>query len=133
MSADNYLPFLPLFHRLADAAGEAIRPHFRACAHENKSDGTPVTLADRGAEQAIRAILEKERRGDGIWGEEFGHTNMEAEFCWVIDPIDGTKSFIRGMPVFATLIGLLYQGRPVLGLIDQPVLRERWIGGEGIP
>lgn len=125
--------FIPLLHRLADAAGEAIRPYFRKTGHENKADNTPVTLADKGAEQAIRAILEKERPKDGVWGEEFGASNMGAEFSWVIDPIDGTKSFIRGMPVFTTLIALLHNGKPVLGLIDQPILRERWVGGEGHP
>jgi inositol-phosphate phosphatase/L-galactose 1-phosphate phosphatase/histidinol-phosphatase len=125
--------FVPLLHRLADAAGEAIRPHFRSGSYETKEDATPVTLADRGAEKAIRAVLEKERPEDGVWGEEFGASNMNADFAWVIDPIDGTKAFLRGMPAFATLIGLLYQGKPVLGVIDQPISRERWLGGSQFP
>jgi inositol-phosphate phosphatase/L-galactose 1-phosphate phosphatase/histidinol-phosphatase len=133
MSAPNLSQFVPLLHQLADAAGEVIRPHFRSGTYETKEDATPVTLADRGAEEAIRAVLKKERPQDGVWGEEFGASNMEAEFAWVIDPIDGTKAFLRGMPVFATLIGLMHKGKPVLGVIDQPILRERWLGGGSIP
>lgn len=126
-------PFLPLLHQLADAAGDVIRPLFRVTGFINKPDATPVTEADRGAEEAIRALLKKERPQDGVWGEEYGAENMDAEWCWVIDPIDGTKAFIRGMPMFACLIGLLHKGVPVLGAIDQPVLRERWVGGAGVP
>lgn len=125
--------FLPLMQRLADASGALIRKYFRNTSFESKEDETPVTAADRGAEEVIRALLKKERSQDGVWGEEFGAENMEAEWAWVIDPIDGTKSFIRGMPVFATLIALLHKGAPVLGLIDQPILQERWLGGMGLP
>jgi inositol-phosphate phosphatase / L-galactose 1-phosphate phosphatase / histidinol-phosphatase len=133
MSEPSLSSFVPLLHRLADAAGEVIRPYFRNVAFETKEDASPVTLADQGAEKAIRAVLEKERPQDGVWGEEFGASNMDAEFAWVIDPIDGTKAFMRGMPAFATLIGLLQNGKPVLGVIDQPVSRERWLGGGHIP
>jgi histidinol phosphatase-like enzyme (inositol monophosphatase family) len=125
--------FLSLIHRLADASGEVIRPYFRKVSYEDKPDATPVTVADRGAEEAIRALLQKERPQDGVWGEEFGASNMEAEWSWVIDPIDGTKAFIRGMPMFATLIGLKHGEEFVLGVIDQPILRERWTGGIGHP
>jgi inositol-phosphate phosphatase/L-galactose 1-phosphate phosphatase/histidinol-phosphatase len=125
--------FPALIHRLADASGALIRKYFRNISFENKEDETPVTAADRGAEEVIRALLKKERPHDGVWGEEFGAENMEAEWSWVIDPIDGTKSFIRGMPIFATLIALQHKGIPVLGLIDQPILKERWAGGIGIP
>ena len=118
--------------RLADAAGAAIRPHYRAeFGLESKGDATPVTLADRAAEAAIRAILEKERPADGIIGEEYGSVREGAARQWVIDPIDGTTSFVAGRPIFGTLIALMQDGWPVLGLIDQPILRERWVGAVG--
>ena len=120
---------ITLANRLADAAGEAIRPLFRsAFDHENKDDATPVTEADRAAEQAIRAILESERADDGIIGEEYGVTREGASRQWVLDPIDGTTAFLAGRPIFGTLIALLVDGFPVLGVIDQPIARERWVG-----
>lgn len=125
--------FLPFINRLADAAGDVIRPYFRKVSYDDKPDSTPVTVADRGAEEAIRKILKAERPQDGVWGEEFGADNMDAEWSWIIDPIDGTKAFIRGMPMFATLIGLKHKNDFVLGVIDQPILRERWVGGVGVP
>ncbi len=125
--------FMALLQRLADAAGEVIRPYFRSnLAITAKPDATPVTLADEGAERAIRDLLAVARPDDGVWGEEFGKQNLDAEWVWVIDPIDGTKAFVAGKPIFATLIALLHEGRPVLGVIDQPVLRERWSGGVGL-
>lgn len=128
MTADD----IAFAHRLADAAGEAIRPFFRAdFAREAKADSTPVTEADRAAERAIRDILEKERPEDGIIGEEFGAVREDARRQWVLDPIDGTQSFIAGRPSFGTLIALMQDGWPVLGLIDQPVARERWVGAAG--
>lgn len=125
--------FVPLLHRLADASGAVIRPFFRKVTYDDKPDATPVTIADRGAEEAIRDLLRRERPEDGVWGEEFGAVHMDAEWSWVIDPIDGTKAFIRGMPMFATLIALLHNQVPVLGVIDQPILNERWMGGVGVP
>lgn len=126
--------FIALAHRLADASGALIRPYFRShITIDDKSDSTPVTIADRGAEQVIRDMLALERPQDGIWGEEFGQHKLNAEWVWVLDPIDGTKAFVTGKPMFATLIGLARHGVPVLGVIDQPVLRERWIGGVGFP
>ncbi|MEB3416216.1 inositol monophosphatase family protein [Alteriqipengyuania sp. WL0013] len=125
---------LKLAHRLADAAGEAIRPLFRGeWSHERKADRSPVTEADKAAEAAIRAILEAERPGDGILGEEYGLSNEGAGRRWVLDPIDGTISFMAGRPIFGTLIAMVQDGWPVLGIIDQPVARERWAGriGEG--
>jgi histidinol phosphatase-like enzyme (inositol monophosphatase family) len=125
---------ISLIERLAEAAGEAIRPYFRAdFGLETKSDATPVTLADRAAEAAIRDILEKERPADGIIGEEYGTTREGASRQWVIDPIDGTTSFVAGRPIFGTLIALMEESWPVLGLIDQPILRERWVGAVGEP
>jgi len=123
---------LLLAQRLADAAGEAIRPFFRARYETDfKSDDSPVTQADRAAEAAMRAILEKERPADGIIGEEYGTERGDAERIWVVDPIDGTRSFIAGRPIFGTLIGLMQAGWPVLGIIDQPIARERWAGLTG--
>jgi histidinol phosphatase-like enzyme (inositol monophosphatase family) len=118
--------------RLADAAGSVIRRYYRTpFAVDDKSDNSPVTIADREAEAAIRAILAAERPADGIVGEEHGTTNGDADWLWVIDPIDGTKSFITGRPTFGTLVALLYRGRPVLGVIDQPIVGDRWVGAIG--
>ncbi|MEG8222130.1 histidinol-phosphatase [Sphingomonas sp. HH69] len=125
---------LTLANRLADAAGEAIRPFFRARYDmELKADKSPVTEADRAAEAAIRAILEKERPGDGIIGEEYGSVREDADRVWILDPIDGTRSFIAGRPIFGTLIALTQGGWPTVGLIDQPIARERWAGMSGQP
>lgn len=92
---------------------------------------SPVTIADKNAEVAMRQLIEKRYPQHGIFGEELGNIRTDAEFCWVLDPIDGTKSFITGKPLFGTLIGLLCQGRPVIGVIDQCVLKERWVGVSG--
>lgn len=125
---------ISLAHALADAAGAAIRPYFRArYAQELKGDATPVTQADREAEAAIRALLAERRPEDGVIGEEYGEDRPAAERVWVLDPIDGTRSFIGGRPIFGTLIALMVEGRPVLGVIDQPISGERWVGAEGMP
>ena len=125
---------LALAERLADAAGDAIRPYWRSgLTGEDKADGSPVTRADRAAEAAMRAILTTERPGDGVMGEEEGATGGEAARQWVLDPIDGTVSFLAGRPLFATLIALTQDGWPTLGLIDQPIARERWTGAAGQP
>ncbi|WP_369026562.1 inositol monophosphatase family protein [Qipengyuania sp. RANM35] len=125
---------IELANRLADAAGEAIRPLFRGDWQvEHKDDHTAVTVADRAAEEAMRRIVEAERPTEGIIGEEFGSLREGALRQWVFDPIDGTQSFVAGRPIFGTLIALLQDGWPVLGVIDQPILGERWVGaiGEG--
>lgn len=123
---------MDLAHRLADAAGAAIRPLFRGeWAEERKTDRSYVTEADRAAEAAMRAMLEAERPEDGIHGEEFGQTREGAARQWVLDPIDGTTSFIAGRPTFGTLIALVQDGWPVIGVIDQPILKERWAGQVG--
>jgi inositol-phosphate phosphatase/L-galactose 1-phosphate phosphatase/histidinol-phosphatase len=126
--------FLALAIDLADAAGEAIRPYFRRpIAVDDKPDLSPVTAADRAAEAAMRELIRRRFPSHGIIGEEFGREREEAEFTWVLDPIDGTKSFISGVPLFGTLIALAHQGHPILGIIDQPISRERWIGASGHP
>ena len=125
---------IALAHRLADAAGAAIRPHFRALAAvETKADASPVTIADRAAEAAMRTIIAAERPGDGIIGEEYGEDRADAARVWVFDPIDGTRSFIAGRPIFGTLIALLVDGVPVLGVIDQCIGGDRWLGAAGRP
>lgn len=124
---------IALAARLADAAGDVIRPLFRGdWAHERKGDSSPVTEADRAAEAAMRALLESYRPDDGIIGEEFGPRNESSGRQWVLDPIDGTISFMAGRPIFGTLIALLQDGWPVLGIIDQPIARERWVGQIGV-
>ena len=123
----------------ADAAGRVIRPLFRAASLElhTKSDLSPVTIADRDAEQSIRAVIREREPGHRILGEETGEdpgaTGAAGGLRWIVDPIDGTRAFITGRPTFGTLIALLEDGRPVLGLIDQPVTGERWIGVAGEP
>jgi histidinol phosphatase-like enzyme (inositol monophosphatase family) len=125
---------LALALRLADVAGAAIRPLFRGqWAEEKKTDRSFVTEADRAAEAAMRALIEAEFPADGIIGEEYGTRNEGAGRQWVLDPIDGTTSFIAGRPIFGTLIALLQDGWPVLGIIDQPISGERWVGQIGQP
>jgi len=97
-----------------------------------KADESPVTQADRAAETAMREILAAERPVDGIFGEEHGQERVDAERIWVLDPIDGTRSFITGSPLWGTLIALVRGGRVELGMVDMPVLGERWIGQAGL-
>ncbi len=123
-----------LINALADTAGAVIRRHFRkGIGVDSKADASPVTIADRETEAAIRALLAEHRPGDGVVGEEYGDDRRGAERLWVIDPIDGTRAFIAGRPLFGTLIALLHQGRPVLGLIDQCIIGDRWLGAAGQP
>lgn len=117
-----------------DAAGAAIRPYFRAgVTADLKSDESPVTVADRLAETVLREKLGAAFPDYGFLGEEFAPHNTDARYVWVVDPIDGTRAFLTGRPSFCTLVGLLEDGVPVLGLIDQPVTRERWAGGRDMP
>lgn len=123
---------IDLANRLADAAGHAIRPYFRS-EHglEAKADASPVTLADKEAEAAMRRLIIAERPMDAIVGEEEDDRAGSSGRTWVLDPIDGTRSFIVGRPIFGTLIALLENGWPVLGIIDQPIINERWLGVTG--
>jgi len=124
--------YVDLAHKMADVAGEIVRSYFRQSYDiVTKPDATPVTEADRAAEQAIRVVLEQHEPTHGIFGEEFGSVRDDAEYVWYLDPIDGTKAFIAGVPVFGTLIGLARNGRPIFGIIDQAVSGERWAGGLG--
>jgi len=109
-----------------------VRPFFRAgISADLKSDRSPVTIADRSAEQAMRAVLSERFPDHGILGEEFGLDRPDAPLRWVLDPIDGTRAFITGRPTFGILIALLDRDTPILGIIDQPVTGERWIGVAG--
>lgn len=118
--------------RLADAAGAVIRKYYRASlAVESKPDASPVTVADREAEQVLRETIRATYPDHGIDGEEFAGERLDAKFVWHLDPIDGTKSFVVGRPMFGTLIALAQAGRPILGVIDQCILGERWLGGAG--
>ena len=125
-AAETYTTFA---HELADASGAAIRPWFRRPLDvDAKADGSPVTAADRSAESAIRDLISARFPGHGVIGEEWGSEREGAEWVWVIDPIDGTGAFVAGLPTFGTLIALLRAGEPVLGVLDQPISGERWIG-----
>ncbi len=126
------MDFLRSAHRLADEAATIVRRYFRQpYAVDIKADKSPVTLADRAVEEALRTTLEKDFPDHGIIGEEFASVRETADYVWVIDPIDGTRSFMAGKPSFGTLIALLYKGIPVLGLIDQCIVQDRWIGAQG--
>ena len=114
---------------LCEEAAKEILPHYGPDVKvEHKSDATPVTIADRNAEKHIRQIINKRYPDHGIIGEEYGTEKVDAEFVWVLDPVDGTKSFISGVPLFATLVALLHNGRPIIGAINQPVLKQKVIG-----
>jgi histidinol phosphatase-like enzyme (inositol monophosphatase family) len=118
----------------ADVAGTVVRPFFRAgIVADLKSDRSPVTVADRSAELAMRAVLAERFPDHGILGEEFGLDRPDARLRWVLDPIDGTRAFITGRPTFGILIALLDGETPLLGVIDQPVTGERWVGAVGRP
>lgn len=122
---------LPFLDRLADAAGESIMPHFRAAGRVDNKAATgfdPVTAGDRAAEAAMRALINAHHPQHGIMGEEYGNERLDAEKVWVLDPIDGTRAFISGLPVWGTLIGLLDGGRPALGMMAQPFTGERFSG-----
>jgi histidinol phosphatase-like enzyme (inositol monophosphatase family) len=128
----DFEALLALAHALADQAGAVILPHFRTDLGIDHKGGTafdPVTVADRAAEAALRATLAKIYPEHGIMGEELGSQHADADYCWVIDPIDGTRAFILGQPLWGILIGLLHQGRPLLGLMHQPFTGERFYSG----
>lgn len=120
--------FSALAHRLADMAGAAAMDVFRTGFDiETKDDASPVTRADREAEAVMREQINATFPDHGILGEEHGAERTDAEFVWVLDPIDGTRAFVNGIPLFATLIALVQNGTPVLGLNAFPALNERWL------
>ena len=138
MSTSAYLDDLAFAHRLADIADAITLDRYQAqdLAISTKPDNTPVTDADRSTEQAITAAIAKERAQDGIVGEEFGNSKESAQRYWVIDPIDGTKNFMRGVPTWATLIGLVERSSDgkesvVVGVVSAPALSRRWFASKG--
>lgn len=131
MLSEKHLEGLKAFAgTLADTAREIVAG-YHALPHteiEIKPDGSPVTVADKECERRLREMIRKKYPSHGVIGEEFGNENTDAEFVWSLDPIDGTKSFVSRVPLYGVLFGLLHEGKPCLGVIDQPVTRERIIG-----
>ncbi len=124
---------LQIAKRAASAAQEVILSHFeKGISVEWKPDNTPVTIADKGAEEKLRQVFEKETPEFGVIGEEFGIEKPDAEYKWVFDPIDGTKSFIRGVPLFGTLIGLYHKGEPLVGIVNLPAQNHMLFAGKGL-
>ena len=129
------IDFAAFVDELATASGDAILPFFRtSLGVEDKGSAVgfdPVTQADRAAENAMRALIKRNFPEHGIVGEEYGNERTDAEYVWVLDPIDGTKSFISGMPAWGSLIALTRNGAPVFGMMHQPFIRERFSGDGG--
>jgi inositol-phosphate phosphatase / L-galactose 1-phosphate phosphatase / histidinol-phosphatase len=129
----DFAKALALAEQLADVARRIVLEHFRApLAVERKTDDTPVTVADRDIETHMRRMIRAAFPGHAIRGEEFAAEGSGA-FTWVLDPIDGTKSFVSGYPLFGSLIALEQEGRAVLGVLEAPVVGERWVGADGRP
>ena len=129
----DYPKALALAEQLGDVARRIARQHFRTpLAVEHKGDGSPVTVVDRGIETEMRRLIHETFPAHAIRGEEFPNEGS-GEFAWVLDPIDGTKSFVSGFPLFGSLIALLQDDQPVLGVIEAPALQERWVGCAGKP
>jgi inositol-phosphate phosphatase / L-galactose 1-phosphate phosphatase / histidinol-phosphatase len=129
---DPLEPFLIFAEQMANTAGEILRRYYsKALIYSTKADLSPVTEADKEVESTLRAIIRAGFPTHGIVGEEFGNHQPDAEYVWVLDPIDGTKSFMIGRPLFGTLISLVHKKVPVIGIIDQPILGERWTGIRG--
>ncbi len=127
MNEETLINFIKL---LAEESGKVIRPYFGNpnLEIEMKKDSTPVTAADRGSEEVMRRLIKEHYSDHGVIGEEFGQDNAEAEYVWMLDPIDGTKPFSAGCPLFGTLICLLQEGQPILGAINNPVTGQLLIG-----
>ena len=118
--------------QLADVAADIVRARYRTpFTSESKADATPVTEVDREVEAACRERVATAWPDEGVIGEEFGADQPGAAWQWIIDPIDGTRAFMAGRPTFGTLIAVAYEGRSVLGVIDQPIVRDRWLGVAG--
>jgi inositol-phosphate phosphatase/L-galactose 1-phosphate phosphatase/histidinol-phosphatase len=126
--------FAAFAETLVDASREIVLRYWRQDLEIiDKADESPVTVADRTAEARIREMIEARYPDHGIAGEEYGRVRMDADYVWSLDPVDGTKAFISGSPLFGTLVALLRNGVPVLGVVDVPAMKERWIGGEDLP
>jgi len=124
--------YIPFSEQIMNLSGQIIKKYYKKdIDFEIKEDSSPVTKADKEVERSIRALIKSTYPNHGIIGEEFEDTNIDAEYKWVIDPIDGTKSFMIRRPIFGTLLSLLHNELPILGIIDQPILGERWTGAAG--
>lgn len=133
--------FIKAAYEMAKVSGELIKKYYRnnIKIEEKEEASNPkdrvlesiVTIADKEIEKELRDIVEQNFKDHGIIGEEYPNKNEDADYVWVFDPIDGTKAFVMGIPVFATLISLLYKGKPVLGIINQPITNELWFGAKG--
>lgn len=124
---------LSFAEKCADAAREIIGPRYRrGVPVDYKSDASPVTEADRAVEARIRELVAEVYPSHGVIGEEYGADERPGEPCWIIDPIDGTKAFVTGRPLFGTLLGLLVDKEPVMGVLDAPAMGERWVGANGM-
>ncbi len=124
--------YIDFAHRLGNIAGDILRDRANAdLVLEIKPDGTPVTAVDRMVESSLRGEIERVLPAHGVIGEEFPSRQTDAEWVWIIDPIDGTKEFIQGLPLFGILLALAHDGELVLGLAEQPLTRDRWIGASG--
>lgn len=133
MSGAAIEPSLQALSDFAETLADEVRPlslgwFRRRLEIDLKADESPVTIADRNVEQALRRRIAERFPTHGILGEEFGSAHADAEFVWSIDPIDGTRSFITGFPLWGTLLAVLHRGSPVVGVIDMPVQAERWVG-----
>jgi histidinol phosphatase-like enzyme (inositol monophosphatase family) len=125
-------PLLAFAQHLGDVACDMLRQFARGpLAIETKGDGSPVTQVDRAVETALRDEIRRAHPEHGVIGEEFGAERADAEYVWIVDPLDGTKEFIQGLPLFGTLLALARRGEIVLGLTEQPLTRDRWLGADG--
>lgn len=132
MNSPDFKEYAQFAELLADKARDVSLKYFRKQLDiDIKSDESPVTIADRETEQLVREMIKDRYPGHGFFGEESGSANTDSQFTWVVDPIDGTKNFVAGMPFYGTLIALLRDGQPVVGVIDIPALSERWTGIKG--
>lgn len=126
--------FMELAVEMTDAARTIALKHFRAdILIEQKADASPVTIADREAEIAMRALINDRFPDHGILGEEHGQESLDAKYVWILDPIDGTVSFATGFPTFGTLVALVEDGVPIIGIIDVPIMNDRWVGARNRP
>jgi len=129
---ENYKELLEFAGKLADTSGSILRKGFQGALNiETKADSSPVTQLDMDVEKSLRHIIEEAYPEHGIIGEEFGNIRENSPYQWIIDPIDGTKAFIAGYLTFTTLVALLHNGKPVIGIIDQPILQQRWAAISG--
>ncbi len=133
ISDESLDAFVAMAESLADVSRTMLADAVGGAAAEDKPDRSFVTAMDRAIEVQLRETILAKQPGHGVWGEEFGRTNSDAEFQWILDPIDGTAQFIAGIPVYATLIALAQGGVPIIGVMDFPATGERWTGCRGRP